>query len=302
MKRLTSTPFGHTLCALFLTPTFLMLTGCPVEPSTNNSAACSDVTVYPDEDGDGYGVLAGAKTMCLKPGELVEGFARKEGDCAPQDIMQHPGAEGICGDGVDDNCDGSEIEMCPESQVASIINPAWDCVNGTIPNSVYAYARITDGKGYFKKDACFIFFEGVKDNFYVKTVGMEPIKTGCEDEEEGGCTCPSTEGPSYDQRLYAYTLNGPDTNCPEVSLPGFGIDGVHIQQPLSNNCRKFLVPLYANETPYFHVSQSINALESRIATYSKLEVACAAAPDCEGAVWASLISTEIVRNPNFIKQ
>ncbi|MCB9762864.1 MAG: hypothetical protein H6739_23890 [Alphaproteobacteria bacterium] len=61
-------------------------------------------TWYPDGDGDGYGVDAGATEACEAP----EGHVGVGGDCDDDDAAYHPGApEDDCADPNDYNCDGS---------------------------------------------------------------------------------------------------------------------------------------------------------------------------------------------------
>ena len=59
---------------------------------------------YPDEDGDGYGVTNDMFTYdgCVNE----EGWAAVNGDCDDKDELVNPDAEEICGDDVDDDCDG----------------------------------------------------------------------------------------------------------------------------------------------------------------------------------------------------
>ncbi len=57
-------------------------------------------TVYPDLDGDGYGVEDGAIESC----EALDGFSLISGDCADDDPDRHPDLEDIC-DEIDNDCD-----------------------------------------------------------------------------------------------------------------------------------------------------------------------------------------------------
>ena len=60
------------------------------------------ITVYGDEDGDGWGSSEDVFMGC--DGE--EGAASEDGDCNDLDPSVHPGAFEICGDGIDNDCDG----------------------------------------------------------------------------------------------------------------------------------------------------------------------------------------------------
>jgi hypothetical protein len=55
---------------------------------------------YPDSDGDNFGVGAVTIPSCTKPA----GFSAVNTDCNDNDATIHPGAQEICGNGIDDNC------------------------------------------------------------------------------------------------------------------------------------------------------------------------------------------------------
>ncbi|MCB9759778.1 MAG: putative metal-binding motif-containing protein [Alphaproteobacteria bacterium] len=57
---------------------------------------------YRDADGDGWGVLDDATEACAAP----DGYADQHGDCDDDDPWAFPEAEPVCGDGVDNDCDG----------------------------------------------------------------------------------------------------------------------------------------------------------------------------------------------------
>jgi hypothetical protein len=71
------------------------------------------VLAYLDPDGDGWGRTietslgedAGAR-WC----EMPEGYVEVGGDCDEVDATINPGAVEICGDGIDQNCDGQDDE------------------------------------------------------------------------------------------------------------------------------------------------------------------------------------------------
>jgi len=270
-------------------------TGNMTTPPNNNGGMCMDVTVYVDADGDGVGEDDGDTMMsCLLPNEQpAEGYARMAGDCDGGDPIAYTGAEGVCGDNVDDNCDG-EDEECPASQPANLDVPDWDC-QGDAPSNVYAYAMFNDGGGYLQDGGCFVFFEGAKGTFYSQKVGIAPAQTeGC--DARYGCVCPSEGGwPSYDRRLYALTLSGEAADCEQLEL----IDHAGEDQPVSNSCRKYLYQLHRYDIPYSYVAGSMDALTQRLENFSTVEVACLRDSPHANLPFKSLLTAEIQLNPAY---
>jgi len=65
--------------------------------------------VFPDADGDGYGDASATATgVC----EAAAGQVTNNSDCADGNAAIHPGAEEICANKIDDNCDGKIDEAC----------------------------------------------------------------------------------------------------------------------------------------------------------------------------------------------
>ncbi|GEM_PF-2076295 len=69
-------------------------------------------TWYADQDGDGFGDGEIARNACQQP----SGYLADDGDCDDDDAATRPGAEEICGDGIDNDCDGNAalcvVEHC----------------------------------------------------------------------------------------------------------------------------------------------------------------------------------------------
>ena len=66
---------------------------------------------YPDKDEDGYGDEY--SPLWIPEGvNIPTGYILNGEDCDDQDQSVHPGATEICGDGIDQDCDGSIDEGC----------------------------------------------------------------------------------------------------------------------------------------------------------------------------------------------
>lgn len=67
-------------------------------------------TWYEDADGDGYGNAAIPQDAASQPpGHVADGS-----DCDDTDPEVHPGADDVCGDGIDQDCDGGD-PVCPDT-------------------------------------------------------------------------------------------------------------------------------------------------------------------------------------------
>lgn len=259
-------------------------------------AMCVDTPLYTDEDGDDYGVGASVETQCLLPSEAVAGLGRYTDDCGPTDAWRNPGAAEICGDNVDDDCD--EVDgTCPTTNSADLDTPAWDCVTGSPPNNVYAWALFASGGTYFEDNGCFVLYEGLVDEFYVSRVNLNRRNppANC-NTSINGCTCPSLDNwPSYDRRLYAFTRLASEP-CAELRI----IDHGGESQPVSNDCRKYLYQLHYYDIPYTYVGGSLEVAERRVALFPQVEIACAS-EQYPQLPFASLLTTDWQRNSGFQK-
>jgi hypothetical protein len=271
--------------------------GTTPTPDAGINGMCTNLTVFADADDDAYGVSSQTQDACLLPGEELDGYARQAGDCRPNDPWANPSAEEICGDNVDDNCDQSD-SLCPTTATAQIQVPTWDCINGPPPANVYAWAVYADGGTYFQPNGCFVFFEGLPNEFYVQRVNVTRANTDPSCEMISGCTCPSLEGwPAYDRRLYAWTLRGDANDCPPMHIEDHG----GMTQQVSSDCRKYLYQLHYYDIPYSYVASSVDSLERRITLFPTVEIACAK-EQYPQLPFTTLVTAPIQRNTSFVKQ
>jgi Putative metal-binding motif/Secretion system C-terminal sorting domain len=99
-------------------------------------------TYYQDADEDGYGNAAITAQTCTMP----PGYVTNNTDCNDQDTNVNPGATEVCGNGIDDNCNGAIDEGCCNGSVSAGDDatlyygyPATQCVTRT--------ATVTNGTG-----------------------------------------------------------------------------------------------------------------------------------------------------------
>ena len=82
---------------------------CDGDDNDDGAAGCT--TYYYDADADGFG-LATSLCVCRSTGAYT---ATLDTDCDDASAADYPGATESCGNGDDDNCDGSIDEACPSS-------------------------------------------------------------------------------------------------------------------------------------------------------------------------------------------
>jgi hypothetical protein len=75
--------------------------GCPNDPALQ-----APVVWYQDLDGDGYGNLAVTLLACSQP----PGYVSDSTDCDDTNANVNPGQAEVCGNGIDDNCNGIQDE------------------------------------------------------------------------------------------------------------------------------------------------------------------------------------------------
>lgn len=141
-------------------------------------------TVYPDADGDGWGVEEGAVEGCIP---AVQGFSEEAGDCDDQNGEINPGLRESCLTDWDDNCDGVINAYPPKSTLPG-------------PDGCTNYYLDNDGDGYGQYD----------DDECTCTPGAPYIalyEGDCDDNDptiwrdEGGCL-------TFDESIWTARVNG----------------------------------------------------------------------------------------------
>jgi hypothetical protein len=122
-------------------------TGTP-DARPSDAADCAKQTYYADADGDGHGDPAAPVEACAPPA----GTVTSKDDCDDANEERHPGREEIC-DGLDNDCNGATIEVCPTGCMAIRRPPpdhllhAYLVCNGV---ATWASARATCASAMFK--------------------------------------------------------------------------------------------------------------------------------------------------------
>ena len=104
------------------------------------------ITNYVDADGDGFGDDNAQIDYCVP----LEGYVLVGGDCDDANPAIHPNATEICGDGIDNNCNGSIDENCgltsiQSSQCGSVLSKINDYIYANIVPGAQAYRfRVTN--------------------------------------------------------------------------------------------------------------------------------------------------------------
>jgi len=102
---------------------------------------------YVDADGDNYGVAGSTVTACSQP----TGYAANTTDCNDAIASINPGAIEICGNSIDDNCNGTSEEGCLSpgenptnaTSMTPSIWPNCNAVNGTLVNATASGSALT---------------------------------------------------------------------------------------------------------------------------------------------------------------
>ncbi len=108
---------------------------------------CGD-TYYQDADGDGFGNPASSLEASAQP----FGYVSDNTDCDDTDAAAYPGAAEVCGDGIDQNCDGVDTE-CANTYYLDADGDGFGDPNSSLAASTQPAGYVTDSTDCDDTDA-----------------------------------------------------------------------------------------------------------------------------------------------------
>ncbi|HEU5168686.1 MAG TPA: MopE-related protein, partial [Chitinophagaceae bacterium] len=100
---------GDVISVTMTTTLSCVTTSTAVSNSITMAAASSLITYYRDLDGDGYG---NSSSGTIQACGATNGYVSNNDDCSDNDAAVNPEAKEICGNGIDDDCNGQTDENC----------------------------------------------------------------------------------------------------------------------------------------------------------------------------------------------
>jgi hypothetical protein len=112
--------------------------------ATDESDAADATTWYTDADGDGYGETSTATPACTQP----SGAVVTAGDCDDSTTDVHPGQDEVCGNAIDEDCDGAAITCQVEVPLSDADARFTGDDTGDFAGAAVAGAGDLNGDGY----------------------------------------------------------------------------------------------------------------------------------------------------------
>jgi len=152
-------------------------------PEATSTEATSTAIYYYDGDADGYGYYANFVTDSSQ-----EGYVANSDDCNDDDPAINPGVAEICGDGIDNNCNGLVDEGCGEATstepVATttepVCTPNWSCSDWQpLPETIACGATSTQTRTCTDSNDCGIEEEKPIEEQQVVGTYLETATSTC---------------------------------------------------------------------------------------------------------------------------
>ncbi|MFM1771028.1 MAG: hypothetical protein RLZZ71_170, partial [Bacteroidota bacterium] len=185
------------------------------------SASINPTTVwYLDADGDGYYVST--SVSCTSPGANYNTIGGINGDCNDSNSAINAAAIEICGNGIDEDCDGSDLAcVIPGCTDASACN-------------YNALATVTDGSCTY---ASTWYLDADGDGYYVST-SVSCTSPGSNYNTTGGTSGDCDDNNAAVNAAATEVCNGIDDNCngqiDELSTLDCDNDGLTLEEETNN--------------------------------------------------------------------
>jgi hypothetical protein len=166
-------------------------------------------------------------TKCLSPDADLDGFTIKDGDCNDADASVHPDAVEVCGDGIDQDCNGRDA-VCGDNDGDGYTPETGDCNDNNVRIYPGAQDDECDGidnncNGLIDEDAPLFYLDADEDGYGNPGIS----KSFCEGrndgyvENNGDCN-------DSDPSIHPYAIeicddvidqdcNGSDLSCSELT-------------------------------------------------------------------------------------
>jgi hypothetical protein len=121
-----------------------------MEPENNNYSPPSQNTLRQDRDRDGRGSSSRDKRFpCRKYNSSVAGIVKDSTDCNDSDENEFPGNPEVCGDGIDQDCNGSDLSCSDTTTSTTSTSTSTSSTTTTIPPPICpTWYKDTDNDKY----------------------------------------------------------------------------------------------------------------------------------------------------------